>query len=62
MLWLRHGIKGNNAKHIKTKELKKAIRYYENKVDTINKRLDNAMNDFNEKAKTNKMHLLIKNI
>ena len=51
---LERGIKGSNAKHQKTKELKKTTRYYENKVDTINKKLDNAMNDFEEKMKTAK--------
>ena len=57
---LERGIKGSNAKHLKTKELKKVTRYYENKVDTINKRLDDAMNDFNEKVKTNKNTLIDK--
>ena len=48
---LERGIKGSNAKHQKTKELKKTTRYYENKVGTINKKLDNAMNEFEEKMK-----------
>ena len=34
------GIKGSNAKHQKTKEFKKTTRYYENKVDVINSKLD----------------------
>ena len=62
---LERGIKGSNAKHQKTKELKKTTRYYENKVGTINKKLDNAMNEFEEKMKTtknipfNKTHVLV---
>lgn len=51
---LERGIKGSNAKHQKTKELKKTSKYYENKVGTINKKLDNAMNNFEEKMKTTK--------
>ena len=51
---LERGIKGSGVKHQKTKELKKTTRYYENKVNTINKNLDSAMSDFEEKAKTNK--------
>lgn len=39
----------------------KTTRYYENKVDTINKNLDNAMNNLEEKMKTNKMFPLIRN-
>ena len=39
---LERGIKGSDAEHLKTKELKKATRYYENKVDTINKGIDKA--------------------
>ena len=49
---LERGIKGSNAKHQKVREFKKTTRYYENKVETINKRLDNAMTDFEEKMKT----------
>ena len=62
---LERGIKGSNAKHQKTKELKKTTRYYENKVGTINKKIDNAMNIFEEKMKTtknipfNKTHVLV---
>lgn len=51
---LERGIKGSNAKHQKTKELKKTTRYYENKVKVINTRIDNAMNVFEEKIKTTK--------
>lgn len=51
---LERGIKGSNAKHQKVREFKKTTRYYENKVDVINKNLDNAMNDFEEKMKTTK--------
>lgn len=62
---LERGIKGSNAKHQKVREFKKITRYYENKVETINKRLDNAMNNFEEKMKTtknipfNKTHVLV---
>lgn len=62
---LERGIKGSNAKHQKVKEFKKTTRYYENKVEVINKRLDNAMTDFEEKMKTtknipfNKTHVLV---
>ncbi len=51
---LERGIKGSNREHLKTKELKKTTRYYETKAQTINKDLDKAMNDFNEKMKTTK--------
>ena len=51
---LERGIKGNNREHLKTKELKKITHYYENKTQIINKNLDEAMNDFNEKMKTTK--------
>lgn len=51
---LERGIKGSNRKHIKVKEFKKTTRYYEDKVTTINKNLDNAMSDFEEKMKTTK--------
>ena len=62
---LERGIKGSNAKHQKVKEFKKTTRYYENKVDVINKNLDNAMNNLEEKMKTtknipfNKTHVLV---
>ena len=62
---LERGIKGSNAKHQKTKELKKTTRYYENKVKVINTKIDNAMNEFEEKMKTtknipfNKTHVLV---
>lgn len=51
---LERGIKGSDRKHQKVKEFKKTTRYYENKVTTINKKLDNAMNDFEEQMKTTK--------
>ena len=51
---LERGIKGSNAKHQKTKELKKTTRYYENKVKVINTRIDNALIVFEEKMKTTK--------
>ena len=62
---LERGIKGSNAKHQKVREFKKTTRYYENKVDVINKNLDNAMNNLEEKMKTtknipfNKTHVLV---
>ena len=43
---LERGIKGSDRKHIKIKEFKKTTRYYENKVNTLNKNLDDAMNEF----------------
>lgn len=57
---LERGIKGSNAKHQKVREFKKTTRYYENKVETINKILDNAMNDFEEKMKTTKNTIIDK--
>ena len=51
---LERGIKGSNAKHQKVKEFKKNTRYYENKVEIINKELDNAISDFEERMKTTK--------
>ena len=57
---LERGIKGSNAKHQKVREFKKTTRYYENKVETINKRLDNAMTDFEEKMKTTKNTIIDK--
>ena len=62
---LERGIKGSNRKNLKTKELKKVTRYYENKVKVINTKIDNAMNEFEEKMKTtknipfNKTHVLV---
>ncbi len=57
---LERGIKCSNAKHQKVREFKKTTRYYENKVETINKRLDNAMNDFEDKMKTTKNTIIDK--
>lgn len=51
---LERGIKNSDRKHIKIKEFKKTTRYYEEKVTTINKSLDNAMNDLEEKMKNTK--------
>ena len=51
---LERGIKGSGRKHIKIKEFKKTTKYYENKVTTLNKNLDNAMNEFEDKMKTTK--------
>ncbi len=57
---LERGIKGSDRKHQKVKEFKKTTRYYEDKVTTINKNLDNAMNEFEEKMKTTKNTLIDK--
>lgn len=57
---LERGIKNSDRKHIKIKEFKKTTRYYEDKVTTINKSLDNAMNDFEEKMKTTKSTIIDK--
>ena len=57
---LERGIKGSDRKHIKIKEFKKTTRYYEDKIITINKNLDNVMNDFEEKMKTTKNTLIDK--
>ena len=57
---LERGIKGSNAEHQKVREFKKTTRYYENKAHTINKRLDNAMTDFEEKMKTTKNTIIDK--
>ena len=51
---LERGIKGSDRKHVKIKEFKKTARYFEDKITTINKDLDNAVNDFEEKMKTTK--------
>ena len=51
---LERGIKGSNVQHQNVKELKKTTKYYENKVNTLNKKLDNAINDFETKMKTTK--------
>ena len=49
---LESGIKGSNAVYQNTRELKKTTRYYEQKVEVMNKSLNNAMIDFEEKKKT----------
>ena len=51
---LERGIKGSDAEHLKTKELKKATKYYENKVEVINKSLDKAISDLDDKMQSNK--------
>ena len=51
---LERGIKGSSREHLKVKELKKTTRYYENKSQDINKRVDNAMNNLEEQMKSNK--------
>ena len=57
---LERGIKGSNAQHQNVKELKKTTKYYENKVNTLNKKLDNAINDFENKMETTKKVLFDK--
>ena len=57
---LERGIKGSDRKHQKVKEFKKTTRYFEEKVTTINKVLDNAISDFEEKMKTTKNTLIDK--
>ena len=44
----------------KIKEFKKITRYYEDKVTSINKNLDDTMNEFEEKMKTAKNTLIDK--
>ena len=62
---LERGIKGSTAKHQKVKELKKTTRYYEQRVEVVNTRIDKAMNEFEERQKTtknipfNKTHVLV---
>ena len=51
---LERGIKGSTAKHQKVRELKKTTRYYEQKVEVLNSKIDEAMKEFNEKQKTTK--------
>ena len=57
---LERGIKGSNREHQKVKEFKKTTRYYEDKVTTINKDLENAITTFEEKMKTTKNTLIDK--
>ena len=62
---LERGIKGSIAKHQKVRELKKITRYYEQKVESLNSKIDEAMKEFSEKQKTtknipfNKTHVLV---
>lgn len=62
---LERGIKGSTTKHQKVRELKKTTRYYEQKVEVLNFKIDEAMKEFNEKQKTiknipfNKTHVLV---
>ena len=51
---LEKGVKGSNREHQKVKKLKKTTKYYEQKTNTINKGLDSAITDLEEKMKTNK--------
>lgn len=51
---LERGIKGSSREHLKTKKLKKITRYYENKVETIDKNLEQAIRDLNDKMKSSK--------
>ena len=62
---LERGIKGSDAKHQKVRDFKKTTRYYEQKVEVLNSKIDEAMKEFNEKQKTtknipfNKTHVLV---
>ncbi len=62
---LERGIKGSDAKHQKVRDFKKSTRYYEQKVEVLNSKIDEAMKEFNEKQKTtknipfNKTHVLV---
>lgn len=51
---LERGIKGSNVQHQNVKELKKTTKYYENKVGVLDKKLDNAINNFESKMQTTK--------
>jgi len=57
---LERGIKGSSREHQNVREFKKTTKYYEGKVETINKNLDQAMTDFEEKMKTTKSTLIDK--
>ena len=51
---LERGIKGSDNKHIKIKEYKKMTKKLNYELNVKSDRLDKAMNDFEEKMKTNK--------
>ena len=51
---LELGIKESIAKLQKVRELKKTTRYYEQKVDVLNSKIDETMKEFNEKQKPTK--------
>ncbi|MBO5349759.1 MAG: plasmid recombination protein [Clostridia bacterium] len=51
---LERGIKGSKLTHQKTKELKKTTRYYEQKINIMNNKLNSAILDFEDKMKTTK--------
>lgn len=51
---LERGIKGSDNKHIKIKEYKKVTKKLNHELNIKSDRLDKAMNDFEEKMKTNK--------
>ena len=57
---LERGIKGSNAQHQNVKELKKTTKYYENKVSALDKKIDNAINNFESKMQTTKNILFAK--
>lgn len=56
---LERGIKGSDNKHIKIKEYKQITKKVNHELNVRNDRLDNAMNDFEEKMKTTKQTLII---
>ena len=51
---LERGIKGSDTKHINVKDFKKITKKLEQKLDIRNDKLDKAINEFNEKTKSNK--------
>ena len=57
---LERGIKGSDRKHIPIREYKNINRALEQKINVRSKRLDKAMEDFNEKMKTTKNTIIDK--
>ena len=56
---LERGIKGSDNKHIKIKEYKQLTKKLNHELNVKNYKYDKAMNDFEEKMKTNKQTLII---
>ncbi len=57
---LERGIKGSDREHLSIKEFKKINKVLEQKVNITNNRLDQVMNDFNEKMKSTKNTIIDK--